>query len=69
MAVEKIGLYRKWLESVPKDNDGKPIPKSQWPKKRRHNWIVRWAFWLKTETTGTKMTLLANFWRCRRRKT
>lgn len=42
MAIEKVGVYRKWLESVPKDKNGKPIPKSQWPKKRRHRWIVRW---------------------------
>jgi len=41
MAVEKVGVYRKWLEPVPKRN-GKPIPRSQWPKKRRHRWITRW---------------------------
>lgn len=41
MAVENVGVYRKWLEPVPK-TDGKPIPKSQWPKKRRHQWIVGW---------------------------
>ena len=42
MAIEKVGVYRKWLETVPKDKNGKTIPKSQWPKKRRHRWIVRW---------------------------
>ncbi len=42
MAIEKVGIYRKWLEAVPKDKNGKTIPKSQWPKKRRHCWIVRW---------------------------
>jgi len=42
MAIEKVGIYRKWLESVPKRN-GNPIPKSEWPKKRRHCWIVRWC--------------------------
>jgi hypothetical protein len=42
MAVEKVGIYRKWLEPVPEGKDGKPIPKSQWVKKRRHRWIVRW---------------------------
>lgn len=42
MAVEKVGVYRKWLETVPEEEDGKPIPKSQWPKKRQHCWIVRW---------------------------
>ncbi len=41
MAVEKVGVYCKWLEPVPK-RDGKSIPKSQWPKKRRHRWITRW---------------------------
>jgi len=42
MAIEKVGIYRKWLEPVPKRN-GKAIPKSEWPKKRRHCWIVRWC--------------------------
>lgn len=42
MAIEKVGVYRKWLEPVPKDRNGKPIPKSQWSKKRRYHWIVRW---------------------------
>ncbi len=41
MAVEKVGVYRRWLESVPEVN-GKPVPKSQWSKKRRHSWTVRW---------------------------
>ena len=42
MAIEKVGVYRKWLEPVPKDNNGKPISKSQWIRKRRHRWIARW---------------------------
>jgi integrase len=42
MAIEKVGVYRKWLEPVP-EKKGKPIPKSQWPKRRRHCWIVRWC--------------------------
>jgi integrase len=42
MAIEKVGIYRKWLGAVPKDSDGKPIPESQWPRKRRYHWIVRW---------------------------
>ncbi|MFC1675791.1 tyrosine-type recombinase/integrase [Planctomycetota bacterium] len=41
MATEKIGIYRRWLEKVPKVN-GKPAPKSEWPKYRRHSWTVRW---------------------------
>ena len=42
MAVEKVGVYHKWLEPVPTDENGKPIPKSQWSKKRRYHWVVRW---------------------------
>lgn len=42
MAIEKVGVYRKWLEPVPKRNCN-PIPKSEWPKKRRYCWIVRWC--------------------------
>jgi len=41
MAVEKVGIYRKWLEPVPNRN-GKPISRSEWPKRRRHRWIARW---------------------------
>jgi len=42
MAVEKVGVYRKWLGTVPEDDQGKPIPKSMWPRKRAHRWVVRW---------------------------
>ena len=49
MAALKVGIYRKWLGPVPNDSDGKPLPKTEWPKKRRHNWLVRW-----TGTTGKK---------------
>lgn len=41
MATEKIGVYRRWLEPVPKEN-GKAIPKGTWAAKRRHSWSVRW---------------------------
>jgi integrase len=41
MAIEKVGVYRKWLEPVPK-KEGKPVPRSEWPKRRRYCWIVRW---------------------------
>ena len=41
MATEKVGVYRRWLEPVPKEN-GRSVPKSNWPKKRRHSWTVRW---------------------------
>jgi len=40
--VEKVGVYRKWLESAPEKN-GEVIPKSEWPRKRRYCWIVRWC--------------------------
>jgi integrase len=42
MAVEKVGIYRKWLDPVPKDENGNPVPRVQWPRKRRYHWIVRW---------------------------
>lgn len=42
MAIEKVGIYRKWLGPVPKGKNGKPIPESEWPRKRRHRWIARW---------------------------
>lgn len=42
MAAEKVGIYSKWLGSVPKDKQGNPIPKSEWPKKRPRRWVVRW---------------------------
>jgi len=42
MAIEKVGIYRKWLGPVPKGKNGKLIPESEWPRKRRHRWIARW---------------------------
>lgn len=42
MAVEKVGIYSKWLGSVPKDEKGNPISKRDWPKKRRRRYVVRW---------------------------
>jgi integrase len=41
--VEKVGVYRKWLEPVPKDKNDNPIPKSEWARKRRYCWVVRWC--------------------------
>lgn len=41
MATEKIGIYRRWLGKVPEKN-GIQIPKSEWPKYRKHSWTVRW---------------------------
>ena len=42
MATEKVGIYRKYHEPIPTDKSGNPLPKSEWPKKRRHRWVVRW---------------------------
>ena len=42
MAVEKVGVYSKWLGAVPKYGNGRPIPKSKWRKNRRRHWVVRW---------------------------
>ena len=42
MAIEKVGVYRKWLGPVPKDKNANPIQESEWPRKRRHRWIARW---------------------------
>jgi integrase len=41
MATEKIGIYRRWRGKLPKVN-GKPAPKSKWPKCREYSWTVRW---------------------------
>jgi integrase len=41
MAIEKVGIHRKWLEPIPQ-KDGKSLPKSEWPDKRNHRWVVRW---------------------------
>jgi len=42
MATEKVGIYRKYYGKVPTDKSGKPLPKSNWPKKRAFSWVVRW---------------------------
>jgi len=42
MAIEKVGVYPKWLETIPTDKNGKPLPKSEWFRRRRHRWITRW---------------------------
>ncbi len=41
MVTKKVSISRKWLEPVPEEN-GRKIPRSEWIKKRRHCWIVRW---------------------------
>ena len=42
MATTKVGVYRRWCGPVPKDRSGQPLPKSDWPKRRAHRWLVRW---------------------------
>ena len=42
MATEKVGIYRKYHGPVPKTKSGRPLPKSDWPKKRSFRWAVRW---------------------------
>ena len=42
MANRKVGVYRKYLEPVPVDLSGQPVPKSNWPKKRSFCWVARW---------------------------
>jgi integrase len=48
MVIKKVSISRKWLEPVPEEN-GQRIPRSEWIKKRRHCWIVRWY-----STTGKR---------------
>jgi len=42
MATEKVGIYRNYYGPIPVDKQGKPLPKSEWPHKRSHSWVVRW---------------------------
>ena len=42
MATEKVGIYRSYYGPIPTDSSGKPLPQSQWPRKRAHSWVVRW---------------------------
>gem|GEM_PF-438755 len=42
MAIEKVGIYRKYHGKFPKDKHDKPLPKELWPKKRSFSWSVRW---------------------------
>jgi hypothetical protein len=34
MATKKVGVYKKYHGTVPKNPSGQPLPKSQWPKVR-----------------------------------
>jgi integrase len=42
MATEKVGIYRNYYGPIPVDKQGRPLPKSEWPHKRSHSWVVRW---------------------------
>ena len=42
MANKRVGVYRKYLEAVPVDSLGRPLAKSNWPKKRSFCWVARW---------------------------
>ncbi len=42
MAIEKVGIYRKYYGKVPKDNTCKQLSKELWRKKRPFSWAVRW---------------------------
>jgi len=41
MALGNVGVYVRWWGDVPEDDNGKPIPRSLWIRKRRHHWLVR----------------------------
>jgi integrase len=49
MAIEKVGVYRKWLGTVPKYKNGRQVPRSKWRWFRRCRWVARWYC-----TEGTK---------------
>lgn len=42
MATTKVGIYRSYHGPIPIDSSGRPLPESEWPKKRAHSWVVRW---------------------------
>jgi integrase len=42
MATEKVTVYRKYHGAVPRDNQGRPVPRDEWPKKRPFRWAARW---------------------------
>ena len=42
MATEKVGIYRKYHGPIPTDKSGRPLPKSEWSRKRPFRWAVRW---------------------------
>jgi integrase len=42
MATTRIGIYRKYRGPVPKDDTGRPLPKSKWRDTRPFSWAARW---------------------------
>ena len=42
MAIEKVGVYRKYRGPIPTDETGKTLPKNEWLRKRAFSWAVRW---------------------------
>ena len=42
MAHWRVGVHRKYLEPVPCDSAGQPLPKRDWPRRRRHCLVARW---------------------------
>ena len=42
MAHTKVSINRNYYGKVPLDKNGKPIPRSLWPKRRKFSWEVRW---------------------------
>ena len=41
MAIEKVGVYRKYHGSVPRDESGQPVPQHEWQDKRPFSWAAR----------------------------
>ena len=42
MATTKVGVYRKYHGPIPTDRSDRPLPKSEWSRKRPFRWAVRW---------------------------
>jgi integrase len=42
MATERVTVYRKYHGAVPRNSQGRPLPKDEWPRKRPFRWAVRW---------------------------
>lgn len=42
MATERVSVYRKYHGPVPRDEQGRPLPREQWPRRRPFRWAVRW---------------------------